>query len=76
MRIGNLILISAVLVMASIAYAEDEMEKPTTESSASEPTQPAATSSDPPREKVKPLEEFVPSEEVSVDRPVAFPTDI
>ncbi len=26
--------------------------------------------------RVPPLEEFVPSEEVSADRPVSFPTDI
>ena len=28
------------------------------------------------RGQVKPLEEFIPSEEVSADKPVAFPSDI
>jgi len=28
------------------------------------------------RGQVKPLEEFIPSEEVSADKPVAFPNDI
>jgi hypothetical protein len=62
-----------LLISALVAYADDQegnKEKPAeTKSTPSTPAEPKKNNNNP-------LKEFVPSEEISVDRPVAFPVDI
>jgi len=78
MNLRNLIILFAVAWLSiSVFAAEDsaqnnspkqeQIKKQTTAS------QKASTGK---RARVKTLEEFIPSEEVSADKPVAFPSDI
>ena len=72
-------IISFILVCAMLKFAvhaEDEMEVNPEDTNANQETQ---TTNSPPNsnnQEARALEEFIPSEEISVDRPVAFPTDI
>ena len=69
----TLILIST-LVATSFAYTESEMEAAKQENQAAD-----STKKETPKKSVankKPLKEFTPSEEISIDKPVAFPVDI
>lgn len=60
-------------MLTLLAYADDDdasKEKSAeTKSTQAMPAKPA-------KKNANPLKEFVPSEEISVDRPVAFPVDI
>ena len=70
----GLTIATTVIVCMQVIYAESDME--------------TATPVEPPYEQVeqepraettpdtKPLKEFTPSEEISIDKPVAFPVDI
>lgn len=71
------ILMLTTLFICSFAFSGEEQE---TESAKKE-NQKSSESVDEnknvqKRSSIKTLEEFVPSEEVSADKPVAFPTDI
>lgn len=81
MRLNRLIGFLPLILLLSfnfIAAAEevDSLEAKTSVSD-SQQNQKAITKTKPSkRSEVKTLEEFIPSEEVSSDKPVAFPTDI
>ena len=66
-------LLSFYAVLA--VYADDE-SKQATEVLKDQKTNTKTEKSASKRNKVKTLEEFIPSEEVSADKPVAFPVDI
>lgn len=61
-----------ILVCANIAHTESDMEAKQEEKQPAEQTKPAQKSV----ADKKPLKEFTPSEEISIDKPVAFPVDI
>lgn len=69
----TLILISA-LIATSVAYSESEMEAAKQENQAADSTKKEVSKKS--TAKKKPLKEFTPSEEISIDKPVAFPVDI
>ena len=58
----------------TVFAAEEDEKKDQAESQQKTTTSTKAVVSK--RGQVKPLEEFIPSEEVSADKPVAFPNDI
>lgn len=68
---------SAVFILLAVwlcvVLAEPESE---TADSAEQTEQSKQQSSDKTTADKKPLKEFVPSEEISIDKPVAFPVDI
>ena len=71
------ILMLITLFFCSLAFSGEEQEM----ESAKKENQISSESADEnknvkKRSSIKTLEEFVPSEEVSADKPVAFPTDI
>lgn len=65
-------------VCFSYVFSEDNVEENTTEIEAEEQNKSATTPkiSSGKRGEIPTLEEFNPSEEVSADKPVAFPVDI
>ena len=72
-------LIKLVIVIFSIAWlclvsAESETETANPDEQTAE--QNKQSTSDKTTVNKKPLQEFVPSEEISIDKPVAFPVDI
>ncbi len=62
------------LMLMSASYAEEKKQQTETEASNKEETTNSQKANK--RNQVDTLEEFVPSEEVSADKPVAFPADI
>lgn len=62
------------IIWLCVVLAESESE--TAESSEQITEQSKQQSSDKNTANKKPLKEFVPSEEISIDKPVAFPVDI
>lgn len=62
------------IVMSTLhsGWAEEDASQNKQESTSSSSTESKQTSSP----TTKPLKEFTPSEEISVDKPVAFPVDI
>ncbi len=73
-RLTYAIMLFGTLVLASSSHAETKAEDSKNE------TQPAVevTKKSVPNDVNKkiPLKEFTPSEEISIDKPVAFPVDI
>ena len=63
-------------ILSFVGHAEDEMEVAPEDADANQekPTTKSQTNTN--NQEARTLEEFIPSEEISVDRPVAFPTDI
>ena len=66
--LSSLLILLGFITAYSLVFAEEDMEK--TETTTKEEKQ----SSEPKNNNS--IEEFVPSEEVSIDKPVAFPVDI
>lgn len=68
----------ACFTMSHAANDESSQTEQTTkkQTKSTSKTETAVTQSIGKRGQVKPLEEFIPSEEVSADKPVAFPSDI
>ena len=68
-----LVVLIGILIVANVAYTESDTETTQQEKQAADSTkkqvQKKSTVS-------KPLKEFTPSEEISIDKPVAFPVDI
>ena len=77
-RITLLFIIMTFVVGSSMSYVVAEEE--TVEESENEEQEDKANSSpkisSKKRSEVKTLEEFIPSEEVSADKPISFPSDI
>jgi len=74
-NILSCILLSVVLFFAnSISAEESESAQNKTNSKQQDTKSPKPYTSK--RARIKTLKEFVPSEEVSADKPVAFPSDI
>jgi len=67
------VLLVAILFIAQIVIAEDKSDK---EQQNKEKVVKQSQSYKSKRSRIKTLEEFIPSEEVSADKPVAFPSDI
>ena len=67
-----LAILYGLLVCAGIVHAESGMETKEADKQPAEQTKPAQKSAP----DKKPLKEFTPSEEISIDKPVAFPVDI
>ncbi len=66
-------LLIAFLFIVQIVIAEDKNDKPQqNKEKVVKQSQPYKSK----RSRIKTLEEFIPSEEVSADKPVAFPSDI
>ena len=63
-----ILMLLSVVTVYGLVFAEEEMEK--SETTSEEEKQNNESKSN------NPIEEFVPSEEVSIDKPVAFPVDI
>ena len=80
MRLFILFLITTATfsVGLSCVNAEDEATKENENNKVEESTQPLHTTpaGAKKRSEVKTLEEFIPSEEVSADKPISFPADI
>jgi len=72
-KIIRVILCLLMLSFIPIAIAEEDGEVMEPESNNEAPETPT---SQPRNNSAKPIKEFIPSEEISVDRPVAFPVDI
>ena len=72
-------LIKLVILMFSIVWVCVVLAEPkpeTAESAEQTTEQSKQQASDKTTANKKPLKEFVPSEEISIDKPVAFPVDI
>lgn len=69
-------IVVAILIMvvsSSIVYAETAAEKAEKENQSVNNTEKASAKNP---KKPKRIKEFIPSEEISIDKPVAFPVDI
>ena len=66
--LSSLLILLGFITAYSLVFAEEDMEK--TETTTKEEKQSSESKSN------NSIEEFVPSEEVSIDKPVAFPVDI
>ena len=64
------------LPIANLAAEENGQENTTTKEQKSNNSKSNSKIGVSKRKQVKTLEEFIPSEEVSADKPVAFPNDI
>ena len=80
MRITRLIALLPLILLLSYNFIANAEETGNTETKTSvtesQQNQNITTNKPSKRSEVKTLEEFIPSEEVSSDKPVAFPTDI
>ena len=74
MNVRNLFLLFIILCFSFAAIATEENEKNDTPSKEQKTKNPKENISK--RGQVKTLEEFIPSENISADKPVAFPSDI
>lgn len=75
MNLRNLLLFFALLYLSSIGLSTAEESKRANEDSEQQKTTTPKPSSGK-RAQVKTLKEFIPSEEVSADKAVSFPSDI
>ncbi|MEJ2114759.1 MAG: hypothetical protein P8X88_01590 [Gammaproteobacteria bacterium] len=73
MILRHLLLLLVLSYFSIAVFAEEDQPKNQTEKE-QKSISPRATVSK--RDQIKTLEEFIPSEEVSADKPVAFPNDI
>lgn len=74
-RLYFFILFSAGLLFTYVSFAEESSNK-TKQTDSSEKSAKQSKPNASKRSRIKTLEEFIPSEEVSADKPVAFPSDI
>jgi len=74
MNIRNLFLLFIMLCFSFAVIATEENEKKDVASKEQKTKNPKASIGK--RGQVKTLEEFIPSENISADKPVAFPSDI
>lgn len=74
MNLRYLFVFLILLWLSSTIFSADE--KTAKDSTVSETKTTKATTTKGKRRQIKTLEEFIPSEEVSADKPVAFPNDI
>ena len=70
--ITYIVILLGLFVCANIAHTESDMETKEADKQPAGQTKPAQKSAP----DKKPLKEFTPSEEISIDKPVAFPVDI
>ena len=75
-RITLLLLIFTIYNYFNIVIAEEEQTKDEHTVEKQQKSETAIKIRSGKRSDVKTLEEFVPSEEVSADKPISFPTDI
>lgn len=73
-RFTYVVILISALVASRVAYTESEMEAAKQENQAADSTKKEAPKKS--ATNKKPLKEFTPSEEISIDNPVAFPVDI
>ncbi|MYB88603.1 MAG: hypothetical protein F4X93_01375 [Proteobacteria bacterium] len=76
LRAALLLTMLAPLLTAAPESAEETPENTATPAARQGEDTAPGTTADRDTRRSPPLEEFVPSEEVSADRPVSFPTDI
>jgi len=69
-----LFILLATLWLSINVFAAEDSEQKSAPKNAQETTTPKTSAGK--RARVKTLKEFIPSEEVSADKPVAFPSDI
>ena len=69
-------LIIAALLPGGLAVADNERVPGSASAQADESTKTAPKISSGKRGEVETLEEFIPSEEISADKPISFPVDI
>jgi len=74
MKLRIILLLLVLLGYSFALFAENESQDNSQPKEASTNTKSTPKKSK--RRQVKTLEEFIPSEEVSADKPVAFPSDI
>ena len=75
-RITLLLFIFTICTYFNIVIAEEEQTNDDHAVEEKQKSDTAATIRSVKRSDVKTLEEFIPSEEVSTDKPISFPTDI
>jgi len=71
-----LVMVFTLSVIVTNIRAEESTAEEKPETASQENTKPAPKIRSGKRSEVKTLEEFIPSEEVSADNPISFPTDI
>ncbi len=74
MNVRDLFLLFIMLCFSFAVIATEESEKKDAPAKEQKTNNPKASISK--RGQVKTLEEFIPSENISADKPVAFPSDI
>ena len=71
-----LVMVFTLSVIVTNIRAEESTAEEKPETASQENTKPIPKIRSGKRSEVKTLEEFIPSEEVSADNPISFPTDI
>lgn len=74
MKVRNLFLLFIILCFSFTVVATEEKQKKNVPTKEQTTKNPKASISK--RGQVKTLEEFIPSENISADKPVSFPSDI